>query len=140
MFRILITTVPIVLGCAFSMGIAAEGLKPEQIYQPKIDCNTAIGTWEILPDTPPLEKKDKDPEKPANRTLMTLRKDGTCRLFDDDHPLGADGKWTCGDHELTILLSKEVRLELFVYGIKGDFMITTVRNGQTPDQLWSRVK
>ena len=73
-------------------------------------------------------------------TLMTLRKDGTCRIFDGQNPSGIDGVWIYENHHMSITLNGTSRLEFFVYGVKDDFMVTRspVKNGV--DQLWSRVK
>ena len=62
------------------------GITPEQIYQPEIKLGSLIATWEVLPEDNPLGEKKHEGSKPAIRTLMTLRKDGTCRVFNRDHP------------------------------------------------------
>ena len=118
---------------------AAGGITPEQIYQPAINWDIVVGTWEILPDSNPLAETDKENQTPP-RTLMTLRKDGTCRIFNQESPLGQDAIWTVGDHQMFITFPKGERIDFFVYGVKGDFMITLspIRDGK--DQLWSRVK
>jgi hypothetical protein len=119
---------------------AAGGITPEQVYQPAIDWNTLIGTWEVLPDQHPLGEKVNNNRRPTDRTLMTLRKDGTCRVFNKEYPLGSDGLWTSEDHKMIITFPNGGKLDLFVYGIKGDFMMamSPIKNGK--DFLWSRVK
>ena len=119
---------------------AAGGITPEQIYQPAIDWNKLIGTWEVLPDEHPLGEKVKNNRRPGDRMLMTLRKDGTCRVFNKEYPLGSDGIWTSEDHKMIITFPDGGKLDLFIYGIKGDFMVamTPINNGK--DFLWSRVK
>ena len=86
----------------FSQSARAGGITPEQIYQHAIDWNSLIGTWEILPEGNPLEEEPKGSEQASERTLMTLRVDGTCRVFDKDHPNGSDGLWTFDQHEMYI--------------------------------------
>lgn len=116
------------------------GITPEQIYQSTVDWQTVVGTWEALPEQNPLAEQESIPPKTLIRTIMTLRKDGTCRLFNAAHTVGADGIWTFDNHEMFIKLPNGEALEFYVYGIKGDFMITRspVVNGK--DQLWSKVK
>jgi hypothetical protein len=118
----------------------AGGITPEQIYQPTIDWNKLIGTWEVLPDEHPLGEKVKNNRRQGDRMLMTLRKDGTCRVFNKEYPLGSDGIWTSEDHKMIITFPDGGKLDLFIYGIKGDFMVamTPINNGK--DFLWSRVK
>jgi hypothetical protein len=116
------------------------GITPEQIYQAKIDENLLIGTWEVLPDENPLEEKVKRNQKPTHRMLMALRKDGTCRVFNEDHPAGSDGLWTFEDHKMFISLPGGSAIEYYVYGVKGDFMVTRSQGKDGRDQLWSRVK
>src|SRR4030042_6976034 len=78
------------------------GITPEQIFQPHINLDLLLGTWEVLPEQSPLgEQTEKDP-KSFGRTLMTLRKDGTCRVFNKDNPTGSDGMWTLTGHQMTI--------------------------------------
>ncbi len=119
---------------------AEGGITPEQIYQPGIDWNKLIGTWEVLPDSHPLDEKIKNNRRPTDRMLMTLRKDGTCRLFNKEYPLGTDCVWKSEDHQMLITFPNGGKLDLFVYGIKGDFMmaLSPIKNGK--DLLWSRVK
>ena len=119
---------------------AGAGMTPEQIYDPGLKWKRLIGTWEILPDDNPLGEKRNKTNKRGHRMLMTLRKDGTCRIFNADYPDGSDGLWTFEAHKMFITLPDASRLEFYVYGVKGDFMITRspVKNGR--DQLWSRVK
>jgi hypothetical protein len=117
-----------------------QGLAPEQIYQSSVDAKALIGTWEILPDENPLAEKEKNGETTSPRVLMAIRKDGTCRIFNADHPAGADATWVFEDHELVVTFKNSNRIDFFVYGIKSDFMVarSPVKNGK--DQLWSRVK
>jgi hypothetical protein len=99
-----------------------------------------MGTWEILPEESPLEESETTESKTKHRTMLALRKDGTCRIFDPAHPNGADGLWTFEDHEMVITLPQNLKVEFYVYGIKGDFMITRSPIKEGRDQLWSRVK
>jgi len=119
---------------------AGGGITPEQIYQDAIKWDNVVGTWEILPETNPLGENGKDGQKPSHRPLMTLRKDGTCRVFNQEFPMGRDGMWTMGDHEMFITFQEGSRIDFFVYGVKGDFMITRSPAKEGKDQLWSRVK
>jgi len=116
------------------------GITPEQIFQPVVGWDSLIGTWEVLTEENPLAEKDRQEAKSRHRTLLALRKDGTCRIFDPDHPSGSDGLWTFEDHEILINLPSSLKIGFYVYGVKGDFMITRspVQGGK--DQLWSRVK
>ena len=116
------------------------GMTPEQIYAPRLKWKRLIGTWEILPDDNPLAENRNKKRTRAQRMLMTLRKDGTCRILNNDYPDGSDGLWTFENHKMFITLPDASPLEFYVYGVKGDFMITRspVKNGR--DQLWSRVK
>jgi hypothetical protein len=120
--------------------VIAGGVTPEQIYQPSIDWKSVVGTWEILPDENPLAEKNKSSSGASVRTIMTLRKDGTCRVFNEGHPMGSDGLWTFEQHEMFIRFPSGSRAEFYVYGVKGDFMVTRspIKGGK--DQLWSRVK
>ncbi len=120
--------------------LAADGITPEQIYQAKIDWNRVIGTWEALPDDDPLAENGKDNSKPSQPTLITLRKDGTCRFLGKDRPLGADGLWTSSDHKMFIAFPDKSRMELYVYGLTGEFMITQCPPETGKDQLWGRVR
>lgn len=117
-----------------------SGITPEQIYQREIEWTNLIGTWEVLPEENPLAENSKNNSNPSHRTLMTLRKDFTCRVFDKDHPAGSDGIWTFESHEMFITFPNASPKEYFIYGVKGDFMITRspIKDGR--DQLWSRVK
>ena len=118
----------------------AEGITPEQIFQSVIDWNSLIGTWEVLPERSPLQEKSRSNEQMSDRTLMTLRVDGTCRVFDKAHPHGSDGLWTFEDHEMFITFKNAAGIELYIYGVKADFMVTRspIKGGK--DQLWSRIK
>lgn len=119
---------------------ASSGITPEQIFQPTIKLESLIGTWEVLPEDSPLAEPGTSESRSAHRTMLALRKDGTCRIFDRARPNGADGMWTFEDHEIFITLPGSPKVVFYVYGIKGDFMITRspIRDGK--DQLWSRVK
>lgn len=119
---------------------AAAGITPEQIYQAKIDWDKVIGTWEALPDDDPLAENGQNGGKRAQPTLMTLRKDGTCRVLNKERPLGSDGLWTSNDHSMSITFPDKAHMELYVYGLKGDFMITQSPPRTGKDQLWGRVK
>lgn len=121
-------------------GLASGGITPEQIFQPTIDWPSLIGTWEVLPDDSPLAEPDKSDAKAKIRTMLALRKDGTCRIFDPNHPNGSDGLWTWKDHEMVITLPGSAHVDFYVYGIKGDFMITRSPIKDGKDQLWSRIK
>lgn len=122
------------------ISFAGAGISPEQIYQPAIDWNGVVGTWEVLPDDNPLGEKQGRAAQPAVRTIMTLRKDGTCRIFDRKHPAGADALWTYENHEMFVKFPVGTSVGLFVYGVRGDYMVTRspIKGGK--DQLWSRVK
>jgi len=119
---------------------AGVGMKPEQIFQPVINSDLLIGTWEVLPEENPLGESPEKNSKPSTRTLMTLRKDGTCRVFSKNHPSGSDGIWTLDGHQMYISFSRPPVLEYFIYGVKGDFMVTRTPIKDGLDQLWSRVK
>jgi len=117
----------------------AGGIAPEQIFQPSIDWQKIIGTWEVLPEDNPLSEQNRVGGTGPHRVIMTLRKDGTCRVFDKARPLGSDGMWIFEDHEMSITFPTGARVDYFVYGIKGDFMITRSPARGGKDQLWSRV-
>lgn len=119
---------------------AAEGIAPEQIFQSVIDWNGLIGTWEVLPDNNPLDENGGSAEKTPYRVLMTLRKDGTCRIFNQQNPTGSDGLWTFEDHDMSVKFRNGHHLDFFVYGIKGNFMVTRSPIKEGKDQLWSRIK
>ena len=70
---------------------------------------------------------------------MTLRKDGTCRL-NKKHPAGSDALWTHDDRKIFVTFSDDSRADFFVYGIRGDFMITRSPPQLGKDELWARVK
>ena len=125
---------------------AGGGMTPEQIFQKTIHWDDVVGTWEVLPEDNPLAEKRNNGPVAGHRTMMALRKDGTCRLFSKDFPAGADGMWYVDDkdkdkdHIMFIRFPNSTLVDYYVYGVKGDFMVTRspVRNGR--DQLWSRVK
>ncbi|MBI4963714.1 MAG: hypothetical protein HY913_10610 [Desulfomonile tiedjei] len=118
----------------------AGGIAPEQIFQEIVKPESLIGTWEVLPDETPLAEQEVREAKSRPRTLLTLRKDFTGRIFDLDHPSGSDGSWIFENHALLITLQSGAKVEFYVYGVKGDFMVTRspIKGGK--DQLWSRVK
>jgi hypothetical protein len=118
----------------------AGGIAPEQIFQRVIDLKHLIGTWEVLPEEHPLEETNKANQDSSYRTLMALRKDGTCRFFNKEHPTGSNGLWTFEDHKMFITFKNGSRIGYYVYGIKGDFMVTRTPVKGGKDQLWSRVK
>jgi hypothetical protein len=115
-------------------------MTPEQIYQPRLNWEQVIGTWEILPDDNPLSENSKNKKKLSIRTLMTLRKDGTCRIFNKDYPDGSDGLWTFDNHKMFISFADASRIDYYVYGVKADFMMTRTPIKGGRDQLWSRVR
>jgi hypothetical protein len=119
---------------------AAEGIAPEQIFQPVIDWTSVIGTWEVLPEDNPLGEKGEGVQNTSQRVLMTLRKDGTCRIFNRENPTGSDGLWAFEDHDMSVKFKNGHRLDFFVYGVKGNFMVTRSPIKQGKDQLWSRIK
>jgi hypothetical protein len=119
--------------------VASVGITPEQIFQPTIDINHLIGTWEELPDTSPLQDTGSIHTSVA-RTLITLRKDGTCRYFSKSMPMGSDGLWVLEDHEIQIKLKNSSEIIYYVYGIKDDFMITKSKISNDKDVLWAKVK
>jgi hypothetical protein len=123
-----------------SLGSAAGGITPEEIFQRIIDWGLVIGTWEVLPEDNPLaEAKAKDSNtKP--RSIMTLRKDGTCRVINKRYPAGSDGLWTHEDHKMFVTFQDGSRFDFFVYGIRRDFMITRSPLPTGEDELWARVK
>jgi hypothetical protein len=116
------------------------GITPEQIYQPSIKWNDLIGTWEVLPEGNPLEEAPKQGQQASELTLMTLRVDGTCRVFDKNHPNGSDGLWTFDQHEIFITFKNSPGMEFYIYGVKSDFMMTRTPIKGGKDQLWSRIK
>jgi hypothetical protein len=120
--------------------IGAGGIAPEQIFQAVIDFQSLMGTWEVLPEEHPLEETGRASVNSSVRTLMALRKDGTCRIFNKEHPTGSDGLWTFDDHEMSITFKNGSQVGYYVYGIKGDFMVTRTPVKKGKDQLWSRVK
>ena len=120
--------------------MGAGGIAPEQIFQAVIDFQSLMGTWEVLPEEHPLEETGKANANSSVRTLMALRKDGTCRIFNKEHPTGSDGLWTFDDHEMSITFKNGSQVGYYVYGIKGDFMVTRTPVKKGKDQLWSRVK
>ena len=116
------------------------GITPEQIFQSDIKLADLFGTWEVIPEESPLAEPSEKNTQTFLRTLMTLRKDGTCRVFNKDNPRGSDGIWTLKGHQMHLSFSQSRALEYFVYGVKGDFMVTRTPIKDGRDQLWSRVK
>lgn len=132
-------TLPVVF-CLNVFVCFSGGITPEEIYQQNLDLRSLLGTWEKLPEVNPLaEKSVKNPDLEF-RTLLTLRKDGTCRVFDGSNVSGTDGTWKSDNHNVFVDLPGNIRIEFFVYGVKGDFMVTRSPLENGLDQLWSRVK
>ncbi len=126
---------------AFAQVCGGEvGITPEQIYSPHIDFKQLIDTWEVLPSDDPLSEKPNLKRNSSQRILMTLRKDGTCRIFNEDHPNGSDGLWTYENHRMQIKFPSGSSIEYFIYGVRGDYMVTHVSGKDGRHQLWSRVK
>ena len=118
----------------------AGGISPEAIFQPVIDWKLVFGTWEVLPEDNPLGEAKAKELSTKPRSIMTLRKDGTCRVINKSHPAGSDALWTHDDHKIFVKFSEESRTDFFVYGIRGDFMITRSPPQLGKDELWARVK
>ena len=134
----LLTVFLIIYSVSFSH--SSGGITPEQIFQPNLDWQTVIGTWEKLPEENPLAEKQNSVKTPAFRSLITLRKDGTCRIFNESYPAGADGVWSSDDHRIFVTIPGKAKIDMYVYGVKGDFMMTRTQEKNGMDQLWSRVK
>ncbi len=117
----------------------AQGIAPEQIFQSTLRMKDLIGSWEALLEHHPLEEKSVASDRKA-RTLLTLRRDGTSRLFDQANPTGTDGLWTLEDHLLQIKFKNQSQKTFFIYGIKMDFMVTRTPMKDGRDQLWSKIK
>lgn len=130
---LLVTTWP-------SSAFGDAGITAEQIFQTNIDWKIVTGTWEVLPEENPLSENGKTQSKASHRALMTLRKDGTCRVFNKLYPAGSDAIWTLEDHKLFITFPNGSLAEHYVYGVRGDFMITRTPASNGTDKLWSRVK
>jgi len=129
------------IGCNFASSTSSSrGVTPEQIFQPSIDWQAVFGTWEVIPEGHPLSENAGRTTRRDTSTLLTLRKDGTCRLFDPDHPSGTDGIWTFENHEIYIKLHSGKERNYYIYGVKGDFMVTRSPVNGGKDQLWSRVR
>ncbi|MGC8906008.1 MAG: hypothetical protein ACP5M0_01025 [Desulfomonilaceae bacterium] len=137
---VLWASIAVMIAAECSLGRGAAGMTPEQIFQASIDWQDVIGTWEAIPEEHPLSEDVPRVLRRQSGTLLTLRRDGTCRMFDQDHPTGADGIWTFENHEMFVKLGAEKQQDFYIYGIKGDFMVTRspVKGGK--DQLWSRVR
>lgn len=136
--------IPLALAVLFNLTMAywcfGVGITPEQIYQDHINWEMALGTWEKLPEVNPLSESNRSRSDQGFRTLMTLRKDGTCRIFNAENQTGIDGEWRHENHCMFITLRGTTKLEFFVYGIKNDFMVTRSPLKSFVNQLWSRVK
>jgi hypothetical protein len=132
--------IAVMIAAGPSRGGGAAGMTPEQIFQASIDWQEVIGTWEAIPEDHPLSEDVPRVLRRQSGTLLTLRRDGTCRMFDQDHPTGADGVWTFENHEMFVKLGAERQQDFYVYGIKGDFMVTRSPAKGGKDQLWSRVR
>ncbi len=120
--------------------LGKPGITPERIFQDTIDWDQVVGTWEVLPDDSPLSRRPTNQSGVVRRTLMTLRKDGSCRVFNEHHPAGSDGMWIFRDHEMFITFSDAPAIKYFVFGVKNDFMVTGSPDKGAGYQLWSRVK
>ncbi len=137
---VLLTCLWVLVSFQMVLGGGPIGMTPEQIFQTSIDWQDVYGTWEAIPEDHPLAEQSPRMLRRQSGTLLTLRKDGTCRMFDQEHPAGADGIWTFENHEMFIKLSGEKQQDFYVYGIKGDFMVTRSPSKGGKDQLWSRVR
>jgi hypothetical protein len=140
LFHLAVILVVLLMGFLTPAWPAGGGITPEQIFLQVIDWQQVVGTWEILPEDSPLHEKNEGSTKPAVRTLMTLRKDGTCRIFNKEFPAGSDALWTFDDHQMFVTFPNGKRQEFYVYGVRSDFMVTRSPIKQGIDQLWSRVK
>lgn len=116
------------------------GIKPEQIYQKHLKWEQVVGAWEALPEKDPLTEIGANGSNNGFRSLMTLRKDGTCRVFDQTRPMGKDGIWNIEGHKMYITFPEGDIADFYVYGVAGDFMVTRSPMEDGVDQLWSRVK
>ncbi len=137
---VLLTCLCLLVPFRMVLGGGPIGMTPEQIFQTSIDWQDVFGTWEAIPEDHPLAEQSPRMLRRQSGTLITLRKDGTCRMFDREHPTGADGIWTFENHEMFIKLNGEKQQDFYVYGIKGDFMMTRSPSKGGKDQLWSRVR
>lgn len=120
----------------------AQGVTPEQIYQQVVSVNDITGAWEILPQENPLMETGNE-NKDSRRKLLTLRKDGTCRILDEADQVVTDGTWRLDDHELHLHPkggAKKAYRTYFVYGIRNGFMVTRLKGAKAKDELWSRIK
>lgn len=120
----------------------AQGVTPEQIYQQVISVDEITGAWEILPEENPLTDSGNE-NKDSRRKLLTLRKDGTCRILDEVNHVVTDGTWRLDEHELHLHPkggSKSAYRTYFVYGIRNGFMVTRLKGVKGKDELWSRIK
>lgn len=130
-----------ILMAVFITRAAAGVPAPELIYSDKAPREESlIGTWEVLPDVDPLAEKHAQQEPKKCRILVTLRQDGTCRVFNEDYPNGSDGVWFFSNRRVFIKFPSGVTVNYYVYGVKGPYMVTTRLGREGPDQLWSRVR
>jgi hypothetical protein len=130
----------IMLGILMNACVAyAGGVAPEQIFQHKLSVEQLVGVWELLPDENPLEDRRDASPRSRIRTMMALRKDGTCRVFSAQHPAGLDGTWSLDDHRMSVTLTNAKKIHHYVYGVRGDFMVTRTPVKAGRDELWARV-
>ncbi|MEW6351550.1 MAG: hypothetical protein AB1646_21060 [Thermodesulfobacteriota bacterium] len=126
---------------ALPSGAAATGgITPEEIFQSTIDWRVIPGTWEVLPQDNPLAEPKAKNLAAEPRAIMTLRQDGTCRVINKTYRAGSDGLWTHDGHRMFVKFPDGSRVDYFVYGIRGDFMITRSPHPGGRDELWARVK
>lgn len=139
-YRLCILVFFISLNCLPTASYSSGGITPEQIYQANLQWHNVVGSWEKLPEDNPLAENPANLKEADFRSLITLRKDGTCRIFSETYPVGIDGVWSFNDHSIHVTLPNQVKMDMYVYGVKGDFMITRTPAKNGLDQLWSRVK
>jgi hypothetical protein len=130
----------ICLGAGNAGYLHAGGITPEQIYETNVFWKELVGTWEVLPDDNPLAEKCPTLTTPPYRALMTLREDGTCRVFNEDHPQGSDAMWHFEKKRITITFLNAPSIVYYVYGVEGGFMVTRSDGTHGRDQLWSLVR
>jgi hypothetical protein len=133
------TGIVILVMFVFILLTHAQGISPEQIYQNVINMSEVLGTWEALPEDHPLEES-KNKNLATIRDLLTIRQDGTCRIFDETKPNGVDGIWELDDHELRMKFRDTTKKIFFIYGIRNNFMVTRSETQMGKHQLWAKVK